>query len=113
MAAGEFSWSGSANKEGNGSLAARVHYAQRYRTAVAHLDRTREEQGILKIEVIRTINWLEEGISAIERRLAALSELQAAGGSLAQRCSAAGQAALLQRELRVLQQIAVDANKLR
>ena len=98
----------------NGSLAARAYYARRYRTAMAHLMRAQEEQVILKKEVIRAINWVEEGNAAIQERIAALEQLAGADdASAAERRTAAGQTALLTRELSVLAAVAPELLSLR
>lgn len=98
----------------NGSLAARAHYARRYRTASAHLMRAQEEQVILKKEVIRAINWVEEGSAAIQTRIAALEQQAGAdNASTAKRRTGAGQAALLNRELLVLARVEPELVSLR
>jgi hypothetical protein len=103
LIAGDFPWSAGVSSGENGSLAARAYYARRYRTAMAHLMRAQEEQVILKKEVIRAINWVEEGSAAIQERIAALERLAGADdASAAERRTAAGQTALLTRELSVL-----------
>lgn len=98
----------------NGSLAARAYYARRHRTATAHLMRAQEEQIILKKEVIRAINWVEEGRAAIEERIAELQHLAGAdNASASERRVAAGQAALLTRELSVLAGVGPELLSLR
>ena len=98
----------------NGSLAARAYYARRYRTATAHLERAEEEQGILKREVVQAVNWVEEGTAAIQLRLVALQQQAGDGGaSTSERRTAAGQAALLSRELLVLARVATELVSLR
>lgn len=95
----------------NGNLAAQRHYAQRYRTLVAQRDRTREEQGILGTEVVRTFNWMEEREAAVQERLGEMQAASGGGTSWAQRL-AAGKAALLEQQLKRVQGIHAQARKL-
>ena len=105
----QFPWQNSGI--GSGSLAARVHYARRYRTAKARVARTEEEKVYLQKEVIRTINWLEEQVAAVQQQLAAYVEAQQPSSSHVP--FTIGREALLRRELHVLERISLAASKMR
>lgn len=56
---GQFPWSTTASL-GNGAESAQRYYGSQYRTAINQLKRTEEESEILKVEVVRFFNRLEE-----------------------------------------------------
>ncbi|KAL4458333.1 hypothetical protein ABPG75_013198 [Micractinium tetrahymenae] len=103
---GEFPWA--SNGIGNGSPAAREHFARRYRTAKARVERYDKEAGYLQDETIRAANWAEEQAAAVSSRLAALRELQPGPGT-----AAAGQICVLERQLKLLALLAADIAALR
>ncbi len=118
---GEYPWT-DAGSDGNSSAEQR-HYGRRYRTLLAQLNRTQEEEVLLGAEVVRTLNWLEEREAAAEKRLAALdaaargmdglggpSGLCFARGSVMQvGLLAAGKAVLVRRYAQQLGRIHRDA----
>lgn len=80
---------------GNGPVVAQKHFAQRYRTAKARVDRTAEEQEYLKAEVARTHNFLRVRLEEIAARIQQLDAEEAADG--VQSLLARGQRSLLLR----------------
>ncbi len=100
MLPGDFPWSSSGTE--NGSPTARLHYARRYRTAKARLDRLQEEVDYQSKEVVRAANWVEQHVDACSQTLAAHKELLLrTGASDAAMRSAAGQIAVLERDLKL------------
>lgn len=107
LIAGQFPW-----VEGSDNFAvssSHRHYAQRYRHLSALHTRSVEEKAILRVEVIRMFNWLEEREAAIQQRLAALQAGEAgassgATGSWAQ-LLVSGETTILQAELARIQGI--------
>lgn len=115
VCAGRFPWHGGGDgANANGSLPAQTYFGRRYRTATAELRRTEEEEGYLRIEVVRTLNWVEHRRRAIKAAIATLAPaidgagpeveegLPATGMDVA---TAAGAVALLERELAWMQKM--------
>lgn len=100
---GEFPWTSAGL---SGSLAVSDHYARRYRTAKAHVDRGTEEISSLQLETIRAANWVEVRTAALETQLAVLRSGEATP-------RAAGRTALLMRERALLHQLGSDIACLR
>jgi hypothetical protein len=98
----------------SGSSAAR-HFGQRYHQLCAQHDRCVEEVDILKSEMLRLCNGLEERTAALEAAMEELASSADSGGTpvtwLAQ--LNAGTAAALRAELLRLQIIQTNAIKLR
>lgn len=65
---GDYPWKAEEG-EGNGSSSAQSHYGSLYRTAINQLKRSEEERGILKIQVIRLLNRLEEIIQNLTGKI--------------------------------------------
>ena len=65
---GLFPWS-STSVGANGSPSAQKHFAQRYHTAKNQLQRTVEEVGMLKKEVVRVFNWCEERVKEVTEKI--------------------------------------------
>ena len=116
VCAGRFPWHGGGEgSDANGSLPAQVYFGRLYRTATAQLRRTEEEEGYLRIEVVRTVHWVEHRRSAITAAIAALlsgvappdeeAGLPEAGVDAA----TAGAVALLERELAWMEKMHVSA----
>jgi hypothetical protein len=75
---GRFPWADNSASGRNGSMAAQLHYAKRYRFAQSQLNRTKEESDLIKKEVTRMLNWIEEQTDSLEslhRRQLAIKEL--------------------------------------
>ena len=111
---GEFPWRVEAAADvGNGGLPAQRHFGRRYRMFEAQLDRTREEEAFLKVEMERTFKWLEYRKAAVSAAMAALQIPPDDGnGETEPICPlACGKLALLRRELSRLDVIAGDAER--
>lgn len=120
VCSGCFPWhGGSDGADVNGSLPAQTYFGRRYRTATAQLRRTEEEEVYLRIEVVRTLHWVEHRRRAVKAAIAALTAFidgvatpdEAAG--LPEACvdaaSAAGAVALLKRELAWMEKMHASA----
>lgn len=70
VATGEYPWTDGSSD--SSSSAEQRHFGCRYRTLLAQLHRTQEEEVLLGAEIVRIFNWLEECEAAAEIRVAAL-----------------------------------------
>lgn len=111
----------------NGSESAQRHYGLRYRSATNQLKRTEEEQLILKEEIVRLFNRLEELTTLVQDRIIAQEtiaqrcrdEVETDEGEIAEAISARrlklrlarGKAHLLGRELARLQGVSEEAEE--
>jgi len=64
-----FPWQGAAGA-GNGLHSAQRHFALQYRTLSNDLERTLEQVTVLRTDMVRLLNWLEERIDLIPERAA-------------------------------------------
>lgn len=111
---GEFPWRVEAAADvGNGGLPAQRHFGRRYCMFKAQLDRTREEEAFLQVEIERTFKWLEYRNGVVSAAMAALQTPTDADSEEAEpTCPlACGKLALLRRELSRLDVIAGDAER--
>ncbi len=110
--AGEYMWLEA--DDGSGSSAAR-HFGRKYHQLCAQRDRCAEEVDILKCEMLRLCNGLEERTALLQAAVEELTSSVDGGGTtdswLAQ--LNAGRAAALRAELLRLQIIQTNAIKLR
>ena len=100
---GDFPWSSG----GSGSAIARAHFARRYRTAKALVERYEEEKVYLQVEIIRTLNWVEEQGAAVSNRLWALR------AEPRHSLAVSGQIVLLERRQKQLNIMGADISRVR
>lgn len=112
---GEFPWATQIGGD-TADEALQRHFGERYRTATAQVERTKEEIGFLKMEVVRLVNGLEERIEAvtgaIEVDLQVSASAQAAGDARKARVMT-GRSELRKMERERLEMIKEEADKLR
>jgi len=88
---GVFPWQGAAGA-GNGLHSAQRHFALQYRTLSNDLERTLEQVTVLRTDMVRLLNWLEERIDLI----AECAAVQTHGINV---CEAAAAAAPTRRQI--------------
>lgn len=112
---GEYPWD-TVGDAGEAPEALERHYAERYRTAAAHVERAKEEIVYLKMEVLRLVNGVEERIAAVNSAVEADKiALVALGGDGAARKAMvlAGRIQFRSLECERLEMIRDEARKLR